>query len=46
MLVEGDDDYKIWSQAPRHGIVKISVIPCDGQQIDKYQKLLEKYSKV
>ncbi len=42
MLVEGDDDYKIWSQAPRHGIVKISVIPCDGQQIDKYQKLLEK----
>lgn len=42
MLVEGDDDYKIWSQAPRHGIVKLSVIPCGGEQIDKYQKLLEK----
>lgn len=41
LLVEGDDDYKIWSQAPRHGIVKLSAIPCSGDKIKKYQKTLE-----
>lgn len=42
LLVEGDDDYKIWSQIPRHGKVKLSVIPCDGQEIYNYQETLEK----
>jgi len=41
LLVEGDDDYKIWSQAPRHGLVKLSAIPCSGDKIKKYQKTLE-----
>ncbi len=42
LLVEGDDDYNIWSQVPRHGIVGISVIPCNGEEIFDYQKILEK----
>ena len=41
LLVEGDDDYKIWSQVPRHGIVKLAAIPCNGDEIDRYRKLLE-----
>lgn len=42
MLVEGDDDYRIWSEAPRRGIVRVSVIPCNGDEIDLYQRRLEK----
>lgn len=42
ILVEGDDDYKIWSQVPRHHKVKLAAIPCDGQEIHEYQKTLEK----
>jgi len=40
--VEGDDDYRIWSEVPRHHIVKISVVPCNGEEIHEYQKTLEK----
>lgn len=42
LLVEGDDDYRIWSQVPRHHKTSFSVIPCGGDEIKKYQKTLEK----
>lgn len=42
LLVEGDDDYRIWSQVPRHGILHVAVIPCNGNEIFDYQKTLEK----
>ena len=42
LLVEGDDDYKIWSQVPRHGNIKIAVIPCNGDEIDRYRSTLER----
>ena len=42
LLVEGDDDYKIWSQAPRGHKIRLAVIPCNGDEIHEYQKTLEK----
>lgn len=41
LLVEGDDDYRIWVQVARCGKVDICVLPCDGEEIKKYQKTLE-----
>ena len=41
LLVEGDDDYRIWSQVPRHHITNFAVIPCNGDEIKRYQKTLE-----
>lgn len=41
LLVEGDDDYRIWSQVPRHHIVSFAVIPSNGDEIKQYQKTLE-----
>jgi predicted ATPase len=41
LLVEGSDDYLVWSQVPRHGIVSLSVVPCEGDAIKSQQKLLE-----
>lgn len=41
LLVEGDDEYRIWSQVPRHHNYSFSVIPCNGEEIFKYQKTLE-----
>lgn len=42
LLVEGDDDYRIWSQVPRHHKINLSVIPCSGSdEMKKYQKILE-----
>lgn len=41
LLVEGDDDYRIWSQVPRHHKISLAVIPCSGDEIDQYQKNLE-----
>lgn len=41
LLVEGDDDYRIWSQVPRHHCVNIAVIPTNGEEIREYQRLLE-----
>jgi len=41
-LVEGDDDYRIWSQVPRHHVTSFSVIPSHGQEIFDYQASLEK----
>ncbi len=42
LLVEGDDDYRIWSQVPRHHVTNFSVIPSRGEEIKKYQKSLER----
>lgn len=42
LLVEGDDDYRVWSQVPRHGQVNLAIIPTNGEEIHKYQKTLEK----
>lgn len=41
LLVEGDDDYRIWSQIPRHHITNFAVIPSNGDEIKQYQKTLE-----
>lgn len=42
LLVEGDDDYRIWSQVPRHHVVNFAVIPSQGDEIFRYQKTLER----
>lgn len=42
LLVEGDDDYRIWSQVPRHHKVRIAVIPANGEEIIAYQRSLER----
>jgi predicted ATPase len=42
LLVEGDDDYRIWSQVPRHHVIKLAVIPTNGDEIFKYQLALER----
>lgn len=42
LLVEGDDDYRIWSQVPRHHVVSFSVLPSGGQQIIDHQRALER----
>lgn len=42
LLVEGDDDYRIWSQVPRHHVVSFSVLPSGGQKIVNHQRALEK----
>lgn len=41
LLVEGDDDYRIWSQVPRHGVITIAVLTTNGEEIKKYQKNFE-----
>jgi predicted ATPase len=42
LLVEGDDDYRIWSQVPRHHVVAFAVVPCGGDKIREYQGSLER----
>lgn len=41
LLVEGDDDYRIWSQVPRYHHARFSVIPGGGDEIKRYQASLE-----
>jgi hypothetical protein len=41
LLVEGDDDYRIWSQVPRYHVTSFSAIPTNGDEIKQYQKSLE-----
>lgn len=41
LLVEGDDDYRIWIQVARSGKADICVLPCNGDEIKKYRKTLE-----
>lgn len=42
LLVEGDDDYRIWSQVPRYHQVNFAVIPTGGDEIKRYQRSLER----
>lgn len=43
LLVEGDDDYRTWSEIPRYNQILLSVIPCGGsKKVKEYQKTLEK----
>jgi len=42
LLVEGDDDYRIWSQVPRHHVVNLAVLPCNGDEMPRYQLALER----
>lgn len=42
LLVEGDDDYRVWVQVVRSGKVNVCVLPCNGDEIRRYQKTLEK----
>lgn len=41
MLVEGDDDYRIWVQVARCGGVDICVLPCNGEEIRKYRSTID-----
>jgi hypothetical protein len=41
VLVEGDDDFRIWSQVPRHHVVTLAAIPANGDEIFQFQRNLE-----
>ena len=41
LLVEGDDDYRVWAQAVRSGVLKLAVLPAGGDEILKYANALE-----
>ena len=42
LLVEGDDDYRVWIQVARSGAIKLCVLPCNGDEIMRYQRTLER----
>ena len=42
LLVEGDDDYRVWIQVARSGSVKMCVLPSNGDEIMRYQRTLER----
>jgi len=42
LLVEGDDDYRVWIQVARSGHLNACVLPCNGDEIRKYRRTLEK----
>jgi predicted ATPase len=42
LLVEGDDDYRVWLQVARAGSIRLCVMPCNGDEIKQYQRTLEK----
>ena len=42
LLVEGDDDYRVWVQVARSGKTSLCVLPCNGDEIRDYQRTLEK----
>ncbi len=42
VLVEGDDDYRAWSQVPRQNGPRLAVVPCNGgPEVKQYQRKLE-----
>lgn len=45
LLVEGDDDYRVWVQVARAGNVNICVLPCHGNEIKSYRRTLERMFK-
>jgi predicted ATPase len=42
LLVEGDDDYRVWVQVVRSGLVNLCVLPCNGDEIKTYRRTLER----
>ena len=42
LLVEGDDDYRVWLQVARAGSIRLCVMPCNGEEIKQYQRTLER----
>lgn len=42
LLVEGDDDYRVWLQVARSGSIGLCVMPCNGYEIKQYQRTLER----
>lgn len=42
LLVEGDDDYRVWLQVARSGSIRLCVMPCNGDEIKQYQRTLER----
>lgn len=43
LIVEGDDDYRLWSEVPRRHKVRLAVIPAHGSdEVTKFQRALEK----
>jgi hypothetical protein len=42
LLVEGDDDYRVWIHVARAGHVNMCVLPCNGEEIKRYQRTLER----
>lgn len=42
MLVEGDDDYRVWIHVARGSVAKLCILPCNGEEIRQYQKTLER----
>lgn len=42
LLVEGDDDYRVWLQVARAGSIRLCVMPCNGDEIKQYQRTLER----
>jgi energy-coupling factor transporter ATP-binding protein EcfA2 len=42
LLVEGDDDYRVWIQVARSGHVNLCVLPCNGEEIKRYQRSIER----
>ena len=42
LLVEGDDEYRVWSHVPRLHKVQLVALPCGGaSEVKKYHKTLE-----
>lgn len=42
LLVEGDDDHDVWSQAARSSVLEGTIVPCGGgERMKKKQKMLE-----
>ena len=42
LLVEGDDDYRVWIHVARSGPFNMCVLPCNGEEIRRYQLTLER----
>jgi len=43
LIVEGDDDYRLWSEVPRRHQVRIAVVPAHGSdEVIKFQRALER----
>jgi predicted ATPase len=40
LLVEGDDDYKVWSHAVRHHRLQLAVVACEGSRLKEYETTL------